>query len=287
MENLFKDMDGNVYSKKDIQDKLKMIGADECDTLFIHSDVMFGTPVAGFGRKQYLQILYDVIRELGGGKNIIVPTFTYSFCNGEIYDVLKSRTSMGAFNEFIRNQEGRYRTMDPLLSVSVPVELKNHFLPYHGQHSLGEKSGLDALHHMDGVKFLFFGAEMRTCFTYVHYVEKMLDVPYRFDMEFQGQVVDEAGNQTDRTQYIHTQCYGVKLPEHYGYFEDELMDMGLIKKVRLGNGHISCLDEKDAYRQISERIQKNINYFLKEPYKESDLIHRYTYDAKNGRITHC
>ena len=76
---------------------------------------------------------------------------------------------MGAFNEFIRKKEGRYRTLDPLLSLSVPDCLKGVFSAV-GDHSLGEGSGLDLLHHMDGVKFLFFGARLGNCFTYVHYV---------------------------------------------------------------------------------------------------------------------
>ena len=133
---------------------------------------------------------------------------------------------MGALNEFIRKKEGRYRTMDPLLSLSVPIEWKDYFQGYEGHHSLGAGGGLDAVHHMAGVKFLFLGAEMGDCFTYVHYVEKMLDVPYRFDMQFLGNVIDETGNQMERIQYIHTQCSGITLPPKYDYFEQELAEEG-------------------------------------------------------------
>ena len=80
-----------------------------------------------------------------------------------------------------------------------------HIFNHVSNHSLGIGSALDILHHMDDVKFLFFGAEMAECFTYVHYVEKMMDVPYRFDMPFEGNVIYPDGHVEKRKQIIHTQ----------------------------------------------------------------------------------
>lgn len=284
MDILFVDKNGTSYDADDVYHILKEIGADDCETLFIHSDIMFGGTAAGFNRKEYLEILYEIIQRLGI-KNIIVPTFTYSFCNHEEYDVRKSRTSMGAFNEYIRKKDNRYRTLDPLLSVSVPLNLKDSF-SHCGNHSLGENSALDILHHMDGVKFLFFGASLGNCFTYVHYVEKCLNVPYRFDMEFKGKIIDEDGNKFDSFQSIHTACYGVRPAEYY-YFEDYLQNSGFLKKTALGDKTVSCILEKDAYREIKGMIEKDINYFLEQPYTEKDLIHRYTMGLNGEKITHC
>lgn len=285
MDGLFSDSDGRIYFARDIYNSLLDIGADDCNILFIHADVMFGNPLAGFKRREYLGTLYQVIENLNV-KHIIVPTFTYSFCNNEDYDVINSKTSMGAFNEYVRNLDGRYRTLDPLLSLSVPVELKREFENI-GNHSLGINSGLDKLHSFDGVKFLFLGAEMAECFTYVHYVEKIMDVPYRFDMEFEGNIVDYNGRISRRKQMIHTQCGGVKLPPKYDYFENSMVEKGLLKKKRLGNKYVSCLSEHDAYREIENNIKNDINYYLEKPFSTEELTHIYIYDCAKGRITHC
>ena len=285
METLFRDVDGNTVTTEDIFNALKETGADQCDTLFIHSDIMFGIMEKGIKRKELLSLLLEQINRLGV-QNLIVPTFTYSFPNHEEYDILNSRTSMGAFNEFVRKEPGRYRTEDPLLSVSVPKALEPLF-NHVSNHSLGEGSALDIVHNMDHVKFLFFGAEMGECFTYVHYVEKMLKVPYRFDMPFEGTVVYPDGTRRQRIQTIHTQCEGALLPQKYDYFEQELEDRGLLKKKRIADKYIACLSEKDAYREIKAHIRKDKNYYLKVPYNESELVHRYTYSTENGRITHC
>ena len=285
MDALFFDTNEKQYTLSDLRNSLHFVGAADCETLFIHSDIMFGTPAKGFRRNEFLELLYQTLLELDV-RNIVIPTFTYSFCNHEDYDVEKSKTSMGSFNEYVRKKEGRYRTHDPLLSISVPNSIKNRFEVI-SEHSLGVGSGLDILHHMEDVKFLFLGADMAGCFTYVHYVEKILDVPYRFDMPFSGKIIDEYDNVCERTQFIHTQCAGVQLPERYGYFEEFLLERGLLRKCRFGDKFISCISEKDAYREIAQCIHDNESYFLLKPYKPEDLIHKYTYDWTTSKITHC
>lgn len=284
MDVLFIDGNGKAYDASDVVKALKTIGADDCEALFIHSDVVFGNPPADFKRKEYLKALYQILLELK--VPMIVPTFTYSFCNHEDYDVKKSRTSMGALNEFIRKQEGRYRTLDPLLSLSVPMDMMKRF-DVISDHSLGKGCGLDILHGMDGVKFLFFGAKQSECFTYVHYVEKMLKVPYRYDQPFDGVVIDYDERRFEKRQFIHTHCYGVVIPPNYGYFENELIEKGLIQKHRLGNSYVSCLNEKDAFREISSRIIKDPYYFVQGTYTDKDLIHKYSFGHNGERVTHC
>ena len=285
MTVLFYDQDGIPYDSDYLLKILHDIGADDSETLFIHSDIAFGRPSAGFKRKDYLKALYEAIIALNV-ENIIVPTFTYSFCNHEDYDVLNSRTSMGAFSEFIRQQDGRYRTLDPLLSFSVPAALKHKFENI-SNHSLGKGSGFDILHSMNNVKFLFFGAKQGECFTYLHYIEKMLDVPYRYDQEFTGKLIDYDGKSKTVTQAIHTHCYGVKIPNSYDYFENELLERKLIKKVKLGNSMVSCIDKDIAYEQITEKINNNPYYFTNGQYTAEDLIHKYGFGENGERVTHC
>ena len=289
MDELFIDSEGKSYSRDDVSKALKEIGADDCGTLFLHSDVTFGRPPANFKRREYLGALWEVLCGLGV-ENIIAPAFTYSFCNNEDYDVRSSRTSMGALNEYIRKLEGRYRTLDPLLSVSVPENLKAYFEDL-GNHSLGKDSAFDVIHSgkitNGNIKFLFLGADFANCFTYLHYIEKMMNVPYNFDMRFEGNVTDENGTVSRRTQYISTKCFGIQLPDRYGYFEDWLIERGMLRKTRLGDGVVSCITEADAFSAITAKLTENINYFLVRPFTEADLIHKYTYDPAVERVTHC
>ena len=282
---LFCDSSGKWYEDKDVKDSLLKVQAADCDVLFIHSDISFGLPERGLSRKEYLGRLFQSIAETGV-KTIIYPTFTYSFCNGENYDVRSSKTSMGALNEYARKMAGNNRSLDPLLSVVVFGEQTEKFIKPQTCHSLGVNSIFDILHQMPNVKFLFFGAEFSNCFTYVHYVEKMLDVPYRFDMPFYGNIIDGNGNSFERRQYIHTACEKIQ-PIDFYHFKDFLIENGCLKVEKLGDREIAAINESDAYYWIKAKLVERMDYFLARPFTEADLARKYTYNRANGRITHC
>ena len=85
MELIF-DANMNAYTDYDLRETLKSVGACDCNILFVHSDVMFGTLAKGLKRKEYLQCLYDALAS-NNVEHIVVPSFTYSFCNNEVFDV--------------------------------------------------------------------------------------------------------------------------------------------------------------------------------------------------------
>ena len=112
---IFCDSDGNYFDQNNIVEKLHEIGAYDCEKLFIHTDVGFGVPNRALRRKGYFESLYQALLAMGV-PTLLFPAFTYSFCNGEDYNVKESKTSMGALIEYIRIQPGVLRSLDPLLS---------------------------------------------------------------------------------------------------------------------------------------------------------------------------
>lgn len=281
---VFKDINNKWYTEIDITEGLKSIEADKCDILFVHTDVAFGMPNVDLKRKEYLDSLYNSLLALNV-ETLIFPSFTYSFCNNENYDVRNSKTSMGALIEHIRKKEGVKRSLDPLLSMIAFGKNENIVEGDVGNHSLGKNSVFNRLHNCDNVKFLFFGADFAEYFTYVHYVEKMLEVTYRFDKAFSGKIMDYDGNEYEDIHYIHTQCGGVKL-KNYQQMKEELIADNKLKTAKMGNSEIAAISEEDAYNAIYNRISKNINSFV-EPFTEKDLTYEYTFGKNGERVTHC
>ena len=285
MRTLFVDDNNKKYCEDDVYNALIQIGAADCQTIFLHSSLVFGELALQGGRtnrREYLGAFYSALQRLGV-KYLIVPTFTYSFCNNEVYNVEKSPTSIGALNEFIRKLPNRYRTLDPLLSFSIPIELKNKFENL-GVHSLGKGSGFEVLQKMSGVKFLFLGTRLYESFTFLHHVECLRSVPYRFNMPFTGKILSYDNKIYEVTQYIHTACTGASLREDTK-FEDYLTEQGYLKKIPLGNSFVSAISQDDAFREINKVLDEDIYYFLNEP--PTQLEKKYTYDSKVRRITHC
>ena len=243
-----------VISPRTIRDALHAVRAQECDVLYIHTGMRFGTPAGGISRKALLGSLLDALESLGVG-TLIFPTFTFSFCNNEAYDRQKSPSQMGALNEFARKSGKGVRSADPLLSVYV-IGKRTDLAENLSQYSIGEGSNYDKLHRCgEKVKFLFFGADMRECFTYTHYMEAILKSPYRYNREFSGTIIDN-GQSRPATCYLYSSYANCTLnPEPVVY--SEMKRRSQLLYTGLGDGTVLTLEEQDGFATIAELLEKD------------------------------
>lgn len=248
---LFNSSQGPVTGA-DFKRALLNVGAAECDVLYIHTDMTFGLPA--LPRKSLLSELLDLILNLDV-KTLIFPLFTFSFCNGEIYDPFTSKSQMGAINEFARKSGLGFRTLDPLLSVYVIGDPLNLALPP-GKESIGKDSSYDRLHKSGkDIKFLFFGADMSACFTYTHYMEAILNVPYRYPREFQGEIFLD-GKLTPCTAILHSTYANCRLnPEPVTH--NTMLAANQLHKCAVGDNGLCCFSERDAFNSLSAMIENN------------------------------
>lgn len=257
---------------------MKEVKADDCDALLIHTDLSFGLPTRELKRKELVEVLYDAICELGV-KTLIFPTFTFSYGNHEDFDVKNTKCKMGMLNEYVRKMPESVRSRDPLMSVCVIGENKE-LAKVSGNKSLGEGSFFDRFHHTKNTRIMFFGAQLSQCHTQMHYVEEKLRVPYRYDMKFEGNIIDENGVSTPDAHILYVKYRDV-LPCVPPSFEQELIDEGLFLKKKVGNSSIACFTEQAAYDKEVEWLTRDVNCFLAEPYDTKPLVKEYSY----GNVT--
>lgn len=267
-QNLFQSSSGRWITNRDFLECVRKVGAPECDLLFVHSEMSFGMPSPDLGRRGLLEALIEVLRETAV-RTIVMPTFTFSFCNGLPYDKQKSKSQMGALNEFFRALPETERSQDPLMSLAVSGSDMSviHDIPHT---SLGRNSSFDRIHRLgDRVRFLFLGVSPAKCFTYTHYVEKCLEVPYRYDRQFMGKVVD-AGAERDETWTLFVR-YGGVVPTTSLKFVDAMRSEGVMQEVACGDNFISCIAEPAGYKAVEARLLSDIDYFLDTPYPRERL----------------
>lgn len=272
---LFTTKTGSSVTYGDYVDALKKIVMEPCEILFIHTSMNFGIPNRFLKRRELMEAMYAGIKELGI-KTLIFPTFTFSFCNNEDYDVMNSKCKMGMLNEYVRKLPEAKRSMDPLLSVCVIGEnMKLAVAPK--RFSIGKDSIFDKLHHSSNVQFLFLGMPFGDCFTYMHYVEQCCDVPYRYNRIFSGNVINEEGEKKTVEYELYVRYKGV-VPIVPGDLEQDFLENGIMKKCILGDGIVSCISEKEAFDNISRRICQDNFCFSKEHYEDtSSLEKEYQY----------
>jgi len=257
--NLFKSDSNGWVTNQDILESLKLIEAQNSKILYIHTGLSFGTPNPGLQKNEILQIILDTILELKV-PTICVPTFTFSFCNGLDFDLNLSKSKMGALNEYIRKLPGSIRSVDPLMSIALIGEDKD-LAEGIGHESLGKDSTFYKLHFRDNVRFLFLGARAGDCFTYMHCIEKILNVNYRYDREFKGKII--IGDKSYQDTFTLFVRYRNIFPGRGSYlYEDILCKRGVAKKRQLGNGFITTLDEPSAFKVYKELIDQDRYFFI-------------------------
>lgn len=240
---------------------LEAVDAAACSVLFVHSEMSFGKPNPQLTKTALLQGVLDVLLELGV-PTLVVPTFTFSFCNGVAYDVQQSRSKMGVLNEYVRKLPGATRSIDPLMSCAA-IGADKSFVTNLGKNSIGEGCTFDRLHAAKTARFLFLGVGAAKCMTYTHYVEERVRTPYRYDRPFTGTIIDGTREYQD-TYNLFVRYKGV-VPESTTKFEDYITNAGLMKKVPCGDNFVSSIAEPVAYDAIAGKIAENPEYFLAAP----------------------
>ena len=270
---LFKTAQGTAVTRDDLRAALEQIQADDAQVLYLHTGLSFGLPNPELSREELLDSMYQAIRGLNV-RTLCVPTFTFSFCNGEAYDSARSKTRMGALNEFIRRRPEAVRSVDPLMSVAVigeDLDLAQNL----GHESIGTDSTFDKLSRRTGVKFLFMGVSVGDCLTYMHYLEWVAGVPYRYDREFTG-TITHAGRTYEDTYKLFVRYNNVQ-PNKASYDYEQLMaDRGMLRVAALGNHSVRCIAEPDARSVYLELLEMDPNYFIENPFSPQDADPTFT-----------
>jgi len=252
--------EGKWFTSDDLFNALIALKADECDILYIHSGFSFGLPNPTLKRSEIFNEIFKAIFELKV-RTICMPTYTFSFCNGQSFDSKKSRSSMGALNEHFRKRPESYRSYDPLMSSTIIGEDKDLVIDFSGE-SIGKNSTFDRISRKDNVKFLFMGTTLPDCFTYMHYLEWYAEVPYRYNRKFEGEVICQGKKQKAQAS-LFVRYNNVK-PNILNTIDygNRLRDIGAIKEVKFGNSSISCVEKNIASETYLDILSKDPNYFI-------------------------
>lgn len=251
-----------MFNKEDIINALINVGVEKDDILFIHSNMGFFGPAQNVNNindycSLFVESIFDVI-----GKNgtLTVPAFSYSFFKNEIFDLENTKSTTGAFSEFIRCIENSVRSIDPNFSVCAfgknAIELTKDIEPY----TFGNKAFFSRLHRYNG-KICNFNFDSGS--TFIHYVEKQLQVPYRYNKGFKGTI--HYNNNVLETEFYH---FVRSLDNHAAYPDFTKFD-AFVKKnniahiANLGKGQIVLISAKDTFDTVQKQLEIDDKFLIK------------------------
>jgi aminoglycoside 3-N-acetyltransferase len=230
----------------------KQIGLQAGDTVLVHSAYKSFGGVEG-GPQVVIDALLDV---LGADGTLIMPAFNFDFNKGQPWDVRTSPSQMGVLTELVRNDPRSKRVFHPIYSFSIIGKYADELTRERYKSSYERKSVFGKLRDLDA-KIMIIGLDYTHSFTFVHHVEEMEGVNYRFKKAFTGQVTDENGVTVTDTYYMLVRDIDQGVITEVNPMGAVLEARGVVKVQAIGDAQVKMMKANEAYRVIAEEMRRD------------------------------
>lgn len=248
-----------VITTSDLLETLQRIGITQGDTLCIHTDISsFGTPVIP-EKNLYLNAILETLKcAVGSDGCIIMPTFTYSFCNNQEFNIQDTPSKMGILTEHFRKQPGTERTHDPIFSFAVFGRDRKQFLETN-DNCFGSQSVFAKLHQQNA-KLILLGSQVKG-YTFFHYIEQCFDVPYRYFKTFTGTLVD-GDKRYDASCVYYVRCLDRQSEPNISKIIELLRSTDNFNDINFAYGSIVSIDLTRFYDAVMKKLDQDVTSLL-------------------------
>ena len=253
----------NMIDHDDIRAALHDLGVG-ARPLLVHSDLSRCLTLSGRTRDNKLATMLAGLEGTIGDGPLLVPAFTYSYCRGEDFDPARAKSTVGVFGDWVREQPGSRRTPDPIYSTVVrgelPADWERRLFSVADSDCFGPDSVFAYLRDVDA-QILFFGVAA-TANTYVHHLEQVLGVGYRYFKDFSGSVVTADGATATTVSYFVRDLES-DVVVTFEPLVDAMRDAGESASTKLERGPQLTLTSASAVeRRVRHELQGNPDYLL-------------------------
>lgn len=242
------------YSKHDFELALQAAGVRQGDVLFTHSNLaLFGRPDWAKNADALCEGFYTAFRAvLGTTGTLVVPTFTYSFCRNEEFDPRSTPSNCGLFAEWVRKRPEAVRSEDPIFSVAAIGMKAEELMRNVSLECFGPDSFWGRLLAANGIICNLNVFEAGS--TFFHFVERQLNVPYRYDKMFAG-MLRRGSEKVKRTAVYF--CQDLTNPDTVASndaFSALAYGAKAACKIPLGKGYVTAIRAADVLRLVKENL---------------------------------
>jgi aminopeptidase-like protein/aminoglycoside N3'-acetyltransferase len=235
------------YGREDLVAAFRGVGLGENDLVYfqICADPL-GVPRGCESDEDLCAMLWSALREVvGDGGTIVVPTYSFSFCRQEEFDVDESPTVSGLWNDFpqfpeyVRRLPGAIRSADPIFSNAGVGPRAAELLSDLPHACLGEDCVHDRFRRAGG-KICILGVGLYEAI-FRHYVESVKRVPWRYDKLFTGYVRE--GDERRKEGWIYNVRIRAKNGDPDGHALEALArERGVCRAAPVGAGEVVAVD---------------------------------------------
>lgn len=243
------------------------------DILYVISDI--SRLILSFAREKKrfsMETFVDNLQKLVGREGtLIFPTFNWSFRNGVPYDYVESKSQMGVLSQYVLEREDFTRTLHPIHSFAVWGKYQKYLTQIDPSNSFGENTVFDFMYKKKA-KALAIDINSMEGMTFIHHVEKMVGVPFRYDKKYVGEYIDAHRNKKIKqyTMYALNGKYAAQKINRFRDFSKLTDAFGITKNIEIGNNVFSIVDLYYLYELLKIEILSNDlkNLYKYEHYDE-------------------
>ena len=241
------------YTEADLKRALTELGVKKGDNIFMHSNIGF------FGRMEnansadalcesYISSLKEAVGTEG---TIVLPTFSYSFCHGEIYNPATTKSDCGMLTTYSYEKSDFVRSLDPNFSIAAWGKNAKLYTENPMPQSFGRNSFWERWLNTGG-KLVCMNFDCGS--TFIHFAERFFSVPYRYNKAFNG-VIEVDGNPPFRNYAVHYVNDGGMDAPCMARLDKKCRQYGICKTANLGKGTMLAIDIRDYFELIKETLK--------------------------------
>lgn len=248
-----------LYPSSDIKRFLNELGIRPNDVIFVHGDASVAAQFIFNDTNDVVQCFFLKLLEYMQQGTVIVPSFTYSATQDEIFDVMLSTSKVGLFSEKFRLMPQAKRSKHPIFSVSCIGKESSRYINARLDSCFGKDTIFDLM-FQDNVKIITLGCEFERGATFLHYVEELLGVPYRYLKIFHASVIDEGiCEDFDVSYFVRNLEVNAKL--NLAPLEIEALRLNKLKVKSFGRVKARSISARDFF-VVAEKLLRANKYAL-------------------------
>ncbi|WP_027416156.1 AAC(3) family N-acetyltransferase [Aneurinibacillus terranovensis] len=211
------------------------------------------------------------INKIGTNGTLLFPTYNWGFCSGDTFDYNKTASLTGSLTNAALKRKDFIRTKHPIYSFAVWGKDRQLLFELENKSAFGEDSPFSYLIRSKG-KMLLIGIDYQCSFTFVHHVEEMEKVNYRFMKDFTGTYIDERGHSSMRTYSMYVRDLNKGVVAHINPIGQKMEELGVSSLKKINNVEFYLIDLHRAFKVIQDDIRLNSAQNLYKIQKSEDDV---------------
>lgn len=198
-----------------------------------------------------------IIEVIGNEGTLLFPTYNWSFCEGEKYDIRKTPCRTGSLGKVALKRKDFQRTQHPIYSFAVYGKYQDILCNMTNTDSFGLDSPFAFLKNHGAVNYII-DVSLKNSFTFVHFAEEQSGiVTYRYLKNFKGKYVDRKGFESIRTYSMFVRDLDLNVITTIDPIEKDFLNQDAEWRFSINSSTIKAIKLDKAYDIIMDDIRNN------------------------------